>query len=41
MLKEHSLYVRVYCTPPIKHFQEHLFSYCFVMSIARLLPVTA
>lgn len=41
MLKEHSQYVRVYCTPPIKRFQEHLFFYCLVISTARLLPVTA
>lgn len=41
MLKEHSLYVRVYCTPPIKHFQEQMFFYCLVISTARLLPVTA
>ena len=41
MRKEHSQYVRVHCTPTLKRFQEHLFSYCFVISIARLLPVTA
>lgn len=34
-------YAQVYCTPPIITFQEQMFSYCFVMSIARLLPVTA
>lgn len=34
-------YVQVYCTPSINKFQEHLLSYCFVISMARLLPVTA